>query len=180
MGHENGGWMNDDQREAMKDAALRKEAFDSIEPAHERRAGHSTLFVKEEVVNTFKTILAWCDRSGEEPEGQCLHEIEQVCRNALGLDLLRPVNVVPRVCCIVQTRDRMPEPHVLVIVSGGVAVWTGSVWLSKTGDDSGQVIRWEVTWWMSLPVDERTDRREAALKQSYADLASSGGIVDAP
>ena len=40
-------------------------------------------------IEAFKTILRWCDRSGEEPEGQCLHEIEQICRKQLGLELLK-------------------------------------------------------------------------------------------
>ncbi len=34
-------------------------------------------------------ILRWCDRQGEEPEGQCLHEIEQICRKQLGFELLK-------------------------------------------------------------------------------------------
>lgn len=35
-----------------------------------------------------ETILRWCDRGGEEPEGMCLHEIEQICRKQLGLQAL--------------------------------------------------------------------------------------------
>jgi hypothetical protein len=27
----------------------------------------------------------WCEQSGEEPEGHCLHEIENICRAELGL-----------------------------------------------------------------------------------------------
>lgn len=52
------------------------------------------------------------------------------------------------------TKDRMPEPHQIVIVSGGLACWTGSVWLSKTGDDNCRVIRWDVKWWIPLIHDE--------------------------
>lgn len=37
-----------------------------------------------------ETILRWCDRGGEEPEWLCLHEIENICRKQLGLELLRP------------------------------------------------------------------------------------------
>ena len=52
----------------------------------------------------------------------------------------------------IRTQDKMPQPHVLVIVAGGCAVWTGSVWLSKTGDTVlGRVIEWPVTWWMPHP-----------------------------
>ena len=47
-----------------------------------------------------------------------------------------------------RTCDRMPEPHQLVIVAGGVAVWTGSVWLSKIDDN--RVIEWPVEWWMPI------------------------------
>lgn len=57
----------DKQVEAMQ---ARKATFDRKQPLH--------------------IILAWCDRNGEEPEGQCLHEIENVCREALGLDILKP------------------------------------------------------------------------------------------
>ena len=35
----------------------------------------------------FKLILKYCDE-GDEPDGQRLHEIEQICRKNLGLDLL--------------------------------------------------------------------------------------------
>jgi hypothetical protein len=52
--------------------------------------------------------------------------------------------------------SNVPEPNRLVIVAGGVALWTGSVWLSKTGDDNCRVITWPVKWWMPLAVgDER-------------------------
>ncbi len=115
MGHENGGWMNEDQRDSMKDAALRKEAYDSVEPAHERvvtEAEHIEGWLKyleslhklrqesgimvamlrdgraKGFMQAFQQILRWCDRSGEEPEGQCLHEIDQICRKQLGLELL--------------------------------------------------------------------------------------------
>ena len=50
----------------------------------------------------------------------------------------------------VRTSERMPEPNGVVIVEGGLATWTGSVWLSKTGNDSGRVIQWPVTYWTLL------------------------------
>jgi hypothetical protein len=40
---------------------------------------------KVDLIDCIKTILRWCDRGGEEPEGQCLHEIENVCRKLLPL-----------------------------------------------------------------------------------------------
>lgn len=53
------------------------------------------------------------------------------------------------------TRHRMPEQHALVIVNGGLAIWTGSAWLSKThGDSFGRVIEWPVLWWLPLLDDE--------------------------
>ena len=120
------------------------------------------------------------------------------------------------------TKHKMPEPHQLVIVKGGMACWTGSTWISKVGDDNGRVITWDVRWWMPVIQDclpeDRQDfgravslecvacgevstnpgqfiqygefrnawvcsaacRRDLAEKQSYDDLAASGGIVDAP
>lgn len=39
---------------------------------------------------SLEVILRWCDRGGEEPEGLCLHEIENICRKQLGLELLSP------------------------------------------------------------------------------------------
>ena len=53
------------------------------------------------------------------------------------------------------TKDSMPTRHQTVIVAGGLAVWTGSVWLSKTGDDSGTIITWPVKWW--TPLIQMTD-----------------------
>mgnify|MGYP001590543466 CR=1 FL=1 len=38
--------------------------------------------------NAMMAIIKWCDRSDGTPEGQCLHEIEQICRKQLGLELL--------------------------------------------------------------------------------------------
>jgi hypothetical protein len=55
---------------------------------------------------------------------------------------------------ILKTSDKMPEPYKMVIVSGGVAVWTGSEWLSRTGEDNGRKIEWDVKWWMAPLFDE--------------------------
>ncbi len=41
-------------------------------------------------ITALQTILRWCDRGGEEPEGQCLHEIEQVARRVLSGCILNP------------------------------------------------------------------------------------------
>jgi len=77
------------------------------------------------------------------------------------------------------TKDFMPDPHRLVLVSGGVAVWTGSVWLSKTGDDSGRVIEWPVKWWCSLLhdsdiVDEEKVTNDAGPAFPQTDLSAYG------
>lgn len=74
MGHENGGWMNEDRR-------------DSVRPA--KPPIHGPGYTDKRAL---ETILRWCDRQGEEPEGQCLHEIEQICRKQLGLELLKVSN----------------------------------------------------------------------------------------
>lgn len=48
----------------------------------------------------------------------------------------------------------MPEPNTTVIVAGGLASWTGSVWLSKShGQGDRRPIRWPVKWWASLVYD---------------------------
>lgn len=169
MGHENGGWMNDDQRDHSRwlseqacktygchdcgeerfprtvggelscsecgsknivciaegtpvapetwSDADKREALESVEPAMERtvteaehlagrlkyleslhklrqESGITAAMLRDGrakgFIDAFKVILRWCDRSGEEPEGQCLHEIEQICRRQLGLELLKP------------------------------------------------------------------------------------------
>ena len=60
--------------------------------------------------------------------------------------------------------DLMPEPHQMVIVSGGLAVWTGSVWLSKTGDSSGRVIQRQVKWWMPI-IDDLTIKHAKKVRE---------------
>ena len=45
------------------------------------------------------------------------------------------------------TRDRMPEINVLVYVAGGLAKWTGHVWLSMTAQSAYCDITWPVKWW---------------------------------
>jgi hypothetical protein len=50
------------------------------------------------------------------------------------------------------TSEKMPEPHRLVLVSGGIATWTGSVWLSMTAQDAYRPIEWPVKWWGPVPV----------------------------
>lgn len=110
-----------------------KEAYDSVEPAHERivteaehlagrlkyleslhrlrqESGITAAMLRDGrakgFIDAFQQILRWCDRSGEEPEGQCLHEIEQICRKQLGLELLKVSERVvgttagkPPTCC---------------------------------------------------------------------------------
>jgi hypothetical protein len=46
--------------------------------------------------------------------------------------------------CRVSTRDRMPDPHIIVEVEGGRAIWTGSYWISM---QTNRVIEWPVIWW---------------------------------
>jgi hypothetical protein len=48
-----------------------------------------------------------------------------------------------------RTHDGYPEIHRAVIVSGGMALWTGSAWYSLTGDY--RPIQWQVKWWAYPP-----------------------------
>lgn len=77
----------------------------------------------------------------------------------------------------VRTKDAMPEPHQLVIVEGGCAVWTGSVWLSyaTASLDTDRNLLRAVSWWMAIPTG-----RDLIQEQSMKDLTASGGIVGAP
>lgn len=49
--------------------------------------------------------------------------------------------------------ERLPEPHVTVMVAGGIALWTGKQWLSLM-EDRHRPITWEVKWWLPLLQDE--------------------------
>jgi hypothetical protein len=52
----------------------------------------------------------------------------------------------------ISVEDKMPEPGRLVIVEGGVAVFSKwGVWITMTDRDSGKPIQWDVTHWMPLP-----------------------------
>lgn len=48
------------------------------------------------------------------------------------------------------TSEQMPEPHVMVIVEGGVAMWDGYRWVSLVLESSHRVIQWPVLWWMPV------------------------------
>lgn len=98
-----------------------------------------------------EVILRWCDCSGEEPEGCCLYEIEQICRKQLGLQPLILANDISQ-------SDPARE------VEAGTKDHAG-----KPKHD-----------WCADPNCKTCNRRHAAEKQSYDDLAASGGIVDAP
>lgn len=130
--------------------------------------------------------------SGEVPVGNNVLPVEDVTallyqvkaerdefkRRADLWEKLHDSQVSTRKVSVHPTRERMPEPHRIVIVAGGLATWTGSVWLSKTAEDTGRVIEWHVSWWMPLLHD--SDTNMDANEQAYGDLAASGGIVDAP
>ena len=57
--------------------------------------------------------------------------------------------VSKEICCYL-TAETMPQRYRTVIVSGGIAMWTGKEWLTKTGGDSGRPIQWPVEWWTPL------------------------------
>jgi hypothetical protein len=54
---------------------------------HRQQAGITAAILRDGrakgMLDGMKAILRWCDRGGEEPEGQCLHEIESICRKVL-------------------------------------------------------------------------------------------------
>jgi len=87
-----------------------------------------------------ETILRWCDRGGEEPEGYIIHEIENICRRQLGLEVKQIV------CSNCGARQI----------------------------NAGQFVR-DNRW-----VCSQNCRKELIEKDSYRDLAASGGIVNAP
>ena len=48
--------------------------------------------------------------------------------------------------------DEFPKPFEIVIVAGGVAIWTGSSWHTLTACEwPGKPIAWDVTHWMPIP-----------------------------
>jgi len=72
-----------------------------------------------------------------------------------------------------RTKDMLPEPHFQVIVAGGIAVWTGSVWLSYS--DDRRVIEWPVEWWARIPTaisadailfNQRTEKEVEQMSQT--------------
>jgi predicted Zn-ribbon and HTH transcriptional regulator len=155
----------------------------------------------------FDAIMRWCDRGGEEPEGQCLHEIEQICRKQLGLDLL-------------QLSEPLRCPECGYTKEDAAIHGDHGLCLGKTDRESVQVIAgypiklldradgckghfclgrqrnppywefWSETYnggsWCSAGTlfsgREAAQEKlaELAEQQSLSDLAASGGIVDAP
>ena len=80
---------------------------DSLDLMRARRVAMSEAAICERN-KAMEQILRWCDRGGEEPEGQCLHEIEQICRKQLGLKVL----VVSRDLTLAEhTEERIANCH---------------------------------------------------------------------
>ncbi len=72
----------------------------------------------------------------------------------------------------IRTKERKPEPHHVVIVEGGLATWTGSEWLTKSGEDSGRVIQWDVLYWTPLitpPLTDAEDNRRRGTETGGAE-----------
>lgn len=59
--------------------------------------------------------------------------------------------------------EKMPERWKTVLVAGGVAVWTGTEWRSRTGVPDERPIAWQVQWWADAP-----DELEIASRLSRA------------
>lgn len=64
---------------------------------------------------------------------------------------------------VYKTSEKMPERWKTVLVAGGVAVWTGTEWRSRTGVPDERPIAWQVQWWADAP-----DELEIASKLSPA------------
>lgn len=93
--------------------------------------------------------------------------IQKRYRNNSGTASLRPI----------LTKTQMPDPHILVIIAGGPAVWTGSVWLSKSPYTNGsRIIEWPVKWWMYFPQDADVLGRPPAGPSEAAGRSAEGTI----
>lgn len=115
----------------------------------------SRLVNKHRFAKAIEIVLRWCDRFGEEPEGQCVHEIEYVCRKALMLK-----------------GDRVGEADVGADDPTRKPLSCANCGQQATGPGNFTP---DLLWLCS-----ETCRKELCDKQSYDDLAASGGIVDAP
>lgn len=58
--------------------------------------------------------------------------------------------MIEKLIPIYRCSDKMPDPFAVVIVSGGIAAWTGSKWISRTAGSNGMDISWAVLWWSPL------------------------------
>lgn len=58
----------------------------------------------------------------------------------------------------ISVKDKLPEKGVIVIVSGGVAMYTDTGWYTLTGYDyPGKKIMWVVRNWMPIPTIPETE-----------------------
>jgi hypothetical protein len=51
----------------------------------------------------------------------------------------------------ISVKERFPTCFENVIVHGGMAHYTGDLWITETGASYGRPIQWEVTHWRPLP-----------------------------
>jgi len=94
-------------------------------------------------------MTALCELCGEPiPEGEEMFKFHGYSGPCPKPPL--PKQPEPLLVEAIRTSDKMPDPMRTVIVAGGAALWTGSVWLSQTGPDCGRVLAWRPEWWMPL------------------------------
>lgn len=74
----------------------------------------------------------------------------------------------------VKTSEQLPEPYRIVLVDYGIAFWTGTEWLSASGDDSGRPIKWSVLYWSPLiapPISYESARTQQVMGDGSATIA---------
>lgn len=209
MGHENGGWMNSDQRDAMKEAARLAE---TPEPMTVATHGPEAPKTHGEARFFHDGFLAGATAYAAAVGHSCLKSNNpKLCEvfDAQGwrtIELFEKLAEAVLVCehgvkdgdwcepCNKEMKNAAREQLEGYNCSAGFC--GGLVGRPTHPDEVAKPIRDEIKRIMQPVLCERCDmplvpgqpcpecqpkaRREAADKQSYDDLAASGGIVDAP
>lgn len=80
-----------------------------------------------------------------------------------------------------KTSDKLPEPWVTVLVSGGIAYHNpeAKTWHSRVGNDTGKIIEWPVTHWAELPSIYDLPEEIDITKTMYpSDMVKAGKCVN--
>ena len=81
----------------------------------------------------------------------------------------------------IKTSDRLPEPWITVLVSGGIAYHNpeANTWHSRTGNDTGKIIEWPVNDWAVLPSPYDLPEEIDITKTMYpSDMVKAGKCVN--